>query len=86
LLRTIDWTGLKLAKEIMINNGAVANLIRENDLHQIPSIIQMWARESMQLIEKDVVDLIQRGDITEEEWLKYANNPKIVREALAENS
>jgi twitching motility protein PilT len=78
----MDWTGLKLAKEIMINNSAVSNLIRENDLHQIPSVIQMWARESMQLIEKDVVDLIQRWLITEEEWLKYANNPKVVKEAL----
>jgi twitching motility protein PilT len=56
----MDCTGLKLAKEIMIKNSAVSNLIRENDLHQIPSVIQMGARESMQLIEKDVVDLIQR--------------------------
>jgi Tfp pilus assembly pilus retraction ATPase PilT len=45
-------------------------------------VIQMGARESMQLIEKDVVDLIQRWLITEEEWLKYANNPKVVKEAL----
>lgn len=82
LLKTMDWTWLKLAKEIMFNNSAVSNLIRENDLHQIPSIIQMWAREWMQLIEKDIVDLIQRGAITEEEWLKFSNNPKIVKEAL----
>jgi len=82
LLKTMDWTGLKLAKEIMFNNSAVSNLIRENDLHQIPSVIQMWAREWMQLIEKDITDLIQRWSITQEEWLKFANNPKIVREAL----
>jgi len=41
LLKTDDGTGVKLAKEILINNSAVANLIRENDLHQIPSVIQM---------------------------------------------
>jgi twitching motility protein PilT len=83
LLKTMDWTWLKLAKEIMFNNSAVSNLIRENDLHQIPSVIQMWAREWMQLIEKDITDLIQRWSITEEEWLKFANNPKIVKEALS---
>jgi len=32
---------VKLAKEILVKNSAVANLIRENDLHQIPSVIQM---------------------------------------------
>jgi twitching motility protein PilT len=41
LLKTEDGTGIKLAKEVLINNSAVANLIRENDLHQIPSVIQM---------------------------------------------
>jgi Tfp pilus assembly pilus retraction ATPase PilT len=34
-----------MAKEILIKNNAVANLIRENDLHQIPSVIQMSSRE-----------------------------------------
>jgi Tfp pilus assembly pilus retraction ATPase PilT len=30
-----------MLKEILYNNSAVANLIRENELHQIPSVIQM---------------------------------------------
>jgi Tfp pilus assembly pilus retraction ATPase PilT len=33
--------GLVLAKEILVKNSAVANLIRENDLHQLPSVMQM---------------------------------------------
>jgi len=45
LLKRSDGTGIKLAKEIMIKNGAIANLIRENDLHQIPSVIQTGSRE-----------------------------------------
>jgi Tfp pilus assembly pilus retraction ATPase PilT len=36
---------LVLAKEILVKNSAVANLIRENDLHQLPSTIQMGLRE-----------------------------------------
>ena len=58
---------MKLAKEILYKNQAVANLIRENDLHQIPSVIQTGMREGMQLLETDIVNLIQAGTITLEE-------------------
>lgn len=82
LLTSRDWTWVKLVKEILVNNWAVANIIRENEIHQLPSLIQMGSRQSMQLLEKDIIDLIQMWFITEEEWLKYANNPKIIKEAL----
>lgn len=82
LLKTNDGTWVVLAKEILVKNSAVANLIRENDLHQIPSVIQMWAREGMQLLETDIVSYIRKWVITEEEWLKFSNNPKLVKESL----
>jgi twitching motility protein PilT len=82
LLRSSDWTGLVLAKEILIKNSAVANLIRENDLHQLPSVMQMWLREWMQLLENDVISYIHKWIISEEEGLKYSNNPKLIKEAL----
>ncbi len=82
LLKTSDGTWVKLAKEILYKNQAVANLIRENDLHQIPSVIQIGMREWMQLLETDIVNLIQSGTITLEEGLKYANNPKLIKDSL----
>jgi len=82
LLKTQDWTWVRMVKEILVNNWAVANLIRENDIFQIPSVMQMWAREWMQLLEADIIDLVVSGKISEEEWLKYANNPKLVKEWL----
>lgn len=48
-----------MAKEVMVRNGAIANLIRENDLHQIPSVIQTSGREGMQLLETDIVNFIR---------------------------
>jgi twitching motility protein PilT len=51
---------LVLAKEVLIKNSAVANLIRENDLHQLPSVMQMGSREGMQLLEDDIVSFIQK--------------------------
>lgn len=82
LLKSQDWTWVKIVKEILIKNIAVSNLIRENDLHQIPSVIQMWTREWMRLLEMDIIDLINTWVLSEEEWLKYANNPKLIKESL----
>lgn len=82
LLKTNDWTWVVLAKEILIKNNAISNLIRENDLHQIPSVMQMWSREGMQLLETDIVSYIRRWIISEEEWLKFSNNPKLIKESI----
>jgi len=59
LLVLQDGTGVGMAKEVLVNNSAVANLIRENDLHQIPTAMQMAKRESMQLLEEDIIKLAQ---------------------------
>jgi len=45
LLVLQDGTGVKMAKEVLMNNSAIANLIRENDLHQIQTVMQMGKRE-----------------------------------------
>lgn len=82
LLKTQDWTWVRMVKEILVNNSAISNLIRENQLHQIPSTMQMWVREWMQLLEKDIIELINANIISLEEWLKYANNPKLVKEKV----
>ncbi|MBW7954973.1 PilT/PilU family type 4a pilus ATPase [Candidatus Gracilibacteria bacterium] len=82
LLKASDGSGVKMVKEILTHNSAIANLIRENDLHQIPSVMQMGSREGMQILEKDIIDLVNMGFISEEEGLKYANNPKIVKEGI----
>lgn len=80
LFKKADGTGVKLAKEILIRNMAVANLIRENEIHQLPSVMQTASLEGMQIIEQDIVHFINSGDITLEEGLKYANNIKYVKD------
>lgn len=82
LLTLMDGTGVKMVKEILINNGAISNLIRENDLHQVPTSMQMGRRDGMMLLEDDIISLIQMWVVTQEEWLKYANNPRYIKEAL----
>ena len=67
---------------MLVNNTAISNLIRENEVHQIPTTMQMGKRDGMQLLEEDIVSLIKQGMITEEEGLKYANSSKAIKELL----
>ena len=82
LLKKMDGTGVHMVKEILLNNSAVSNLIRENDIHQIPTTIQMGKREWMQLLEDDIIHLIQMWEITVEEGMKYANNSRLIKESV----
>jgi len=62
------------AMEIMINNHAVENLIRENKSYQIDSVIETSLREGMVSLDKSLADLIQRGLITMDDALVYTKN------------
>jgi hypothetical protein len=42
----------------------------------------MWSREWMQLLENDIIEFINDWTISEEEGLKYANNPKLIKESI----
>ncbi len=82
LLKVQDGSRVEMVKEVLINNVAIANLIRWNELHQVPTVMQMSSNEWMQLLEKDIVSLIHAWIINEEEWMKYANNPKLIADSL----
>jgi hypothetical protein len=36
----------------------------------------------MQLLERDIIELIENGVISQEEGLKYSNNPKLIKESI----
>ncbi|MBI5731733.1 MAG: PilT/PilU family type 4a pilus ATPase [Candidatus Magasanikbacteria bacterium] len=57
---------LVAAREILINTPAVANLIRENKIAQIPSLIQTGAKEGMMTLTNDLAALVKEGLITAE--------------------
>ncbi|MCK9272876.1 PilT/PilU family type 4a pilus ATPase [Candidatus Gracilibacteria bacterium] len=85
LLRKSDGSGVRMVKEILIKNTAVSNLIRENELHQIPSVMQMYGVEGMQVLEQDLLQFINEGEISLEEGLKYANNPRFLKDNVNVN-
>ena len=74
LLRTKDGKGRCAAWEIMVGTSAIANLIRENKIHQIPSIIQTGKKDGMQLLDQHILEYLMSGTITPEEaYMKAAN-------------
>ncbi len=58
--------GRVAAHEIMVGTNAIRNLIRENQLAQVYSMIQTGSRYGMQTMEDSVNDLVLSGAITEE--------------------
>jgi len=68
--------GRVAAREILINTPAVSNLIRENKIAQIKSIIQNSSRQGMQSLEKELKHLYQNKIIKIEDALTHANYPQ----------
>ncbi|NTW27204.1 MAG: type IV pilus twitching motility protein PilT [Candidatus Moranbacteria bacterium] len=67
------------AMEIMMNNHAVENLIRENKSYQIDSVIETSLREGMVSLDKSLADLIQRGLITIDDALVFTKNQEYLQ-------
>jgi twitching motility protein PilT len=68
-------TGRSMALEIMIANAAIRNLVREQKVFQIPSIIQSSAAEGMITLDMSLADLIKKGAVSREEARKVAFDP-----------
>lgn len=68
--------GLVPAYELLINNTAVSNLIRDNRLHEIPSVIETGLEQGMIDMNRSLARLVQSGEITVENAFVYSNNQK----------
>lgn len=64
LFSRADGQGRVTAYEILRNTKAIANLIRENKIHQIASIMQTGQSSGMILFEKYVDDLVKTGKVS----------------------
>lgn len=71
LFPTSDRKGRRAATEILINNAAVANLIRNEKIHQIVNIIQTSRAQGMHTLESSIKDLLSQGIITKEAAAPY---------------
>ena len=74
--------GLVPAYELLINNSAVSNLIRENRIHEIPSVIETGLEQGMIDMNRSLARLVQNGDVTVENAFLHAVNPKALERLL----
>lgn len=65
LLPTVEG-GRVAAREIMVNNPATANMIKESNVAQIYSAIETGSKIGMQSMENSIKDLLAKGIISEE--------------------
>jgi twitching motility protein PilT len=64
------------AYELLINNYAVSNLIRERRTHEINTVIETSSGEGMVDMNRSLLELVRRGEITMENAYQYSTNPK----------
>lgn len=70
------------AYELMINNNAIANLIRERRTHEIDTVIETGFEQGMTDMNRSLVELVRRGEITVENAFGYSTNPKNLERLL----
>lgn len=64
------------AYELLINNNAVANLIREGRTHEIGTVIQTSSQEGMIDMDRSLAELVRKGEVTVEDAYERAFDRK----------
>src|SRR3989344_283973 len=70
--------GRVATREILINTPAVSNLIRENKIAQIRTVLQTSAEEGMITMDQDIINLYQGGMINKETAQFHMLNPELL--------
>jgi twitching motility protein PilT len=77
LMKTADGNGRIAAHEIMLGTPAIRNLIRENKVPQMVSVMQTSLREGMQTLDSDLQRLVKSRKITQQAALEKCQNKKL---------
>ncbi|MBQ7074715.1 hypothetical protein IJM86_06850 [bacterium] len=82
LIRTIDGKGMVPAHEILLNNTAVSNTIRENKLNQLKNVMYTNRNNGMQIFEDNLAQLVEANLITAEQALAVTNDQDHLKREL----
>lgn len=74
LFRTLNKKKRVVATEILINNGAIQNLIRTDKMHQIPNVLQTSKDQGMHTMEMSIKELVQQKLVASSELTPYSSN------------
>ena len=76
LLKLKDGSGRVAAHEIMVGTPAIRNLIRENKVAQMYSMIQTGSQFGMQTLDQTLMELVRRNVVAAAEARMYAKQPE----------
>ncbi|MBI2630792.1 PilT/PilU family type 4a pilus ATPase [Candidatus Nomurabacteria bacterium] len=68
--------GLVPAYELLLNNNAVANLLREKRTHEIDVVVETGSESGMVDLNHSLLELVRAGEISIENAYQYSLNPK----------
>lgn len=74
--------GLIPAYELLINNSAVANLIREKRTHELNTVIETSSESGMIDFNRSLSTLVRQGEITQENAMQYSTNPRALERMM----
>jgi twitching motility protein PilT len=74
--------GLIPAYELLINNSAVSNLIREKRIHEIDTVIETSSQEGMIDLNRSLAELVRAGEITMENAYINSLNPRTLQRMI----
>lgn len=74
--------GLVPAYELLINNNAVSNLIRENRIHEIDTVIETSSQEGMIDLNRSLAELVRGGEVTVESAYMNSLNAKVLERMI----
>jgi twitching motility protein PilT len=75
-----------LATELLIVNSATRKHIRDHELHQLLSVIQMGKKLGMHCLDDSLQDLYESGEITYDTAVSNSYNPQILKSRLHKDS
>lgn len=78
LLPAVSRNRRVLAYELLLANGAVRNLIRENQLHQLDNVVQMSRKDGMVLMDNCLQDLYLKCLISYDVAVSRARHPDAI--------
>jgi len=74
--------GVVPACEILFNNPAVSNLIRDNRIYEIPLVIDTSLELGMISLNRSLAELARKGIISFETAINFSNNPKELKKII----
>src|SRR3989344_4719734 len=74
--------GLIPAYELLINNSAVSNLIREGRTHEINIVLETSSGDGMVTLNRTLAELVRKGEITPDSAMQYSLNPEALEQML----